>query len=87
MQEEQVRVAGTAVDQPMLERIFAELATHHMLGIPAGYSPQLERFHATDGCIGSLESVVHDLMAEGSLPRWFKERFVWPRADGLPSQI
>ena len=84
---EQVKVAGTTVDQEKLERIFAELATHHILGIPAGYSPQLARFHATEGCIGSLESVVHDLIADGSMPRWFKERFVWPRADGLPSQI
>lgn len=71
-----VRVDGVPVDQRRLEEIFSELRAHHWLGIPEGYQPDLGRFHATEGCVGTLESVVHDLMADGSLPRWFKERFM-----------
>ena len=82
-----MRVAGTTVTQERLEAIFAELRAHHWLGIPQTYRPLLRKFHTTQGTVGTYESVTYDLMADGSLPRWFKERFIWPRADGLESQI
>lgn len=83
---ETVEVAGTAVTQETLERIFEALRAHHWLAIPAGHRPSLRKFKRATGPVASYEQVVYDLMADGSMPRWFQEQFMGaaaaPRAKG-----
>lgn len=74
-------MAGTTVTQEKLERIFDDLRAHHWLGIPQAYRPSIGKFHATEGCVGTYESVTYDLMTDGNMPKWFKELFVWKEPD------
>lgn len=78
---ETVEVAGVSVTQETLEQIFDALREHHWLGIPAQYVPRLARFSPITGTTANYENVVHDMMADGTVPRWFRERFMGVKAE------
>lgn len=83
---ETVEVAGTTVTQETLGQIFDALRAHHWLAIPRTYVPSLRKFKRVTGPVASYEQVIYDLMADGSMPRWFQEQFMGadyaPRAEG-----
>lgn len=77
---ESVEVAGITVTPEVLQLMFDELRAHHWLSIPQQYKPRLARLRPTRGCVGTLESVVHDHMTDGTMPAWFKRQFMGGRA-------
>lgn len=80
---ETVEVAGTTVTQETLGQIFDALRAHHWLAIPRTYVPSLRKFKRVTGPVASYEQVVYDLMAGGSMPRWFQEQFMGAEASQM----
>lgn len=74
---ETVRVAGVTVTQQALEQIFDALRAHHWLAIPPQYRPSIGRFRPATKPTATLDEVVHELMADGTLMRqqWFRDMF------------
>lgn len=73
---ETVTVAGTTVTHEILELMFAELREHHWFGIPPQYRPSIGRLQPLRGCVGTLENVLYERMADGTMPGWFKRQFM-----------
>lgn len=79
---ETVTVAGVPVDQATLERMFEALAERGWGGLPGTYTPRLRMLKPITGPVASYEQVLHECMTSGSMPAWFRQRFMGERARG-----
>ena len=78
---ETVSVAGIPVDQETLERMFEALAERHWGGLPGTYTPRLHMLKPITGPVASYEQVLHEYMTSGSMPAWFRQRFMGEGSD------
>ena len=80
--QETVEVAGITVTQEALDRMFEALAERHWGGLPGTYTPRLHMLKPITGPVASYEQVLHDYMTSGSMPAWFRQRFMGEQARG-----